>query len=65
IVGLVWSSVWTIGRGTTVVTLPPGSLGMVVSSAIVFAVTLLMLRSKLGAPLLILLSGVVGIFALR
>lgn len=65
IVGLIWSSVWTISRGTTIVTLAPGSFGMVISSAIAVAVTLLMLRTKLSAPLLILLSGVVGIFTLR
>jgi len=56
IVGLVWSSVWTISRGT-----PAG----IVPYAITGIVAVLMLRTKLSAPLLILLSGVVGIFALR
>jgi chromate transporter len=56
IVGLVWSSVWTIGRGTASGILPYAITGIV---------TLLMLRTKLSAPLLIALSGVVGIFALR
>lgn len=65
IVGLVWSSVWTISRGTPVATLPVGSVGMIVASGVVLAVTVLMLRTKLSAPLLILLAGAVGIFALR
>jgi chromate transporter len=65
IVGLVWSSVWTISRGTTVRMLAPGSFGMLLSVAIVVAVTFLMLRTKVGAPLLILLAGGVGVVALR
>ncbi|HVN68323.1 MAG TPA: chromate transporter [Candidatus Binatia bacterium] len=65
IVGLVWSSVWTIGRGTALLTRPPGSAGMIASALVVVAVTLLMLRSKLGAPLLIVLAGAVGVAALR
>lgn len=65
IVGLVWSSVWTISRGTTVITLRPGSIGMLVSVVVVVAVTALMLRTKLSAPLLILLAGGVGVAALR
>ena len=56
IVGLVWSSVVTIARGT-----PSG----VVPYAVTIVVAGLMLRTKLSAPLLILLSGVVGIIALR
>lgn len=56
IVGLVWSSVWTIGRGTA---------SGIVSYLTVAVVTVLMLRTKLSAPLLIVLSGVVGIVALR
>lgn len=56
IVGLVWSSVWTISHGT-----PTGW----VAYGITAAVTILMLRTKLSAPLLIALSGVVGIIALR
>jgi len=56
IVGLVWSSVWTISRGTA-----EGP----VAYAVTAIVTLLMLRTKLSAPLLIALSGVVGIIALR
>ena len=56
IVGLVWSSVWTIARG-----LPASIVAYVVAAV----VTVLMLRSKLSAPLLILLSGVVGVVALR
>ena len=65
IVGLVLSSVWTIGRGTTAATLSPGSLGMLISVAVVATVTLLMLRTKMAAPLLILLAGGVGVVALR
>jgi chromate transporter len=65
IVGLVWSSVWTISRGTTVITLSPGSVGMLVSVSVVLAVTALTLRTKLSAPLLILLAGGVGVAALR
>jgi chromate transporter len=56
IVGLVWSSVWTISRGTATGVLPLAITGVV---------TLLMLRTKLSAPLLIAASGVVGIVALR
>jgi chromate transporter len=56
IVGLVWSSVLTIGRGAS-------------TSAIAYAVTaivvLLMLRTKLAAPLLIVLAGGVGVVVLR
>jgi chromate transporter len=65
IVGLVWSSVWTISRGTTVLTLRPGSTGMIVSLVIVAAVTLLMLRTKFNAALLIVAAGAVGVVALR
>jgi chromate transporter len=56
IVGLVWSSVWTISRGTATGIVPYAVTGIV---------AFLMLRTKLSAPLLIVLSGVVGIFALR
>lgn len=56
IVGLVWSSVWTIARGVE---------ASAVAYAIAVVVTVLMLRSKLSAPLLILLSGAVGVAALR
>ncbi len=56
IVGLVWSSVWTIGRGA------PSSVAAYLTSA---AVVVLMLRTKINAPLLILLSGAVGVAVLR
>jgi chromate transporter len=56
IVGLVWSSVLTISRGA------PSS---VVAYGITAIVILLMLRSKIGTPLLILLAGGVGVAALR
>lgn len=56
IVGLVWSSVWTISRGTA---------SGLVAYAITLVVTVLMLRTKLSAPLLIAASGAVGIIALR
>ena len=56
IVGLVWSSVWTIARGA------PSSVVAYATSAVVVA---LMLHTKINAPLLILLSGGVGIAALR
>ncbi len=56
IVGLVWSSAWTISRGA-----PSG----LVAYATTGAVVVLMLRTKLSAPLLILLSGAVGVVALR
>jgi chromate transporter len=56
IVGLVWSSVWTIARGA------PGSA---VAYALTAAVAVLMLRGSVSAPLLILLSGGVGVAALR
>jgi chromate transporter len=56
IVGLVWSSVVTIGRGA-----PQNAVAYVLSAVVV----LLMLRTKLAAPLLILLAGGVGVAALR
>jgi chromate transporter len=56
IVGLVWSSVSTIARGA------PSSVAAYVTSA---AVVALMLRTKINAPLLILLSGAVGVALLR
>jgi chromate transporter len=56
IVGLVWSSVWAISRGTATGIVP---------YAVTAVVALLMLRTKLSAPLLIALSGIVGIIALR
>jgi chromate transporter len=56
IVGLVWSSVVTIGRGA------PSSVVAYVLTALV---VLLMLRTKLATPLLILLAGGVGVVALR
>jgi chromate transporter len=56
IVGLVWSSVWSIARGA-----PSGIIGYGITAA----VALLMLRTKLSAPLLILLAGAVGVAALR
>jgi len=56
IVGLVWASVLTIARGT-----PSG----IVAYAVTAIVAVLMLRTKLSAPLLIVLSGAVGIIALR
>jgi chromate transporter len=56
IVGLVWSSVITIGRGA------PSSVLAYVVTAVVAA---LMLRAKVATPLLILLAGGVGVVALR
>ena len=56
IVGLVWSSVVTIGRGA------PASA---VAYGVTAIVVLLSLRTKIGTPLLILLSGAVGVAALR
>lgn len=56
IVGLVWSSVATINRGA-----PASALAYVVSATVV----LLTLRTKVSAPLLILLAGAVGVVALR
>jgi chromate transporter len=56
IVGLVWASVLTIARGTA---------SGVVPYTLAAIVALLMLRTKLSAPLLIVLSGAVGIVAFR
>lgn len=56
IVGLVWSSVVTIGRGA-----PTSTIAYVVTAVVTF----LMLRTKVGTPLLILLAGGVGVVALR
>ena len=56
IVGLVWASVVSIARGA-----PSG----IAAYAVTGVVALLVLRTKLSAPLLILLSGAVGIVVLR
>jgi chromate transporter len=56
IVGLVWSSVIAIGKGTT--HSPAGY-------AIGIVITILMLRTKISAPALIGISGVAGIAFLR
>ena len=56
IVGLVWSSVFTIGKGVA-----HGTAAYVIAAV----VTLLMLRTKISAPALILLSGAAGIVVLR
>lgn len=56
IVGLVWSSVVTIGRGA-----PASAIAYAVTAVVV----LLMLRTKFSTPLLILLAGGVGVVALR
>jgi chromate transporter len=56
IVGLVWSSVVTIGRGA-----PAKPIAYAITAVIIF----LSLRTKIGTPLLIVLSGAVGVAALR
>lgn len=56
IVGLVWSSVLTIGRGA-----PSSVLAYFITAVVLF----LMLRTKITAPLLILLAGGAGVVALR
>jgi len=56
VVGWVWASVVTIGRGA------PASADAYGVTAVV---VLLSLRTKIGTPLLILLSGAVGVAALR
>ncbi|HEX3670971.1 MAG TPA: chromate transporter [Candidatus Cybelea sp.] len=56
IVGLVWSSVVTIGRGA-----PSGPIAYAVTGVVL----LLMLRTKIGTPLLIVLAGGIGVAALR
>lgn len=56
IVGLVWSSVLTIGRGA-----PSSSVAYVITAVVL----LLMLRTKIATPLLILLAGGAGVVALR
>ena len=56
IVGLVWSSVFTIGRGA-----PQNWLGYLVTGVVL----ILTLRAELPAPLLVLLAGGVGVAALR
>lgn len=56
IVGLVWSSVFAIGKGVA-----HGKAAY----AIAGVVAVLMLRTKISAPVLILLSGAAGIVALR
>jgi chromate transporter len=56
IVGLVWSSVFAIGKGVA---------SGAAAYAIAAIVAVLMLRTKLSAPLLIVLSGVAGVAVLR
>lgn len=56
IVGLVWSSVFAIGKGVA-----HGAAAYVIAAV----VTVAMLRTKLSAPTLILLSGAVGIAVMR
>jgi chromate transporter len=56
IVGLVWSSVFSIGKGVT-----QGAAAYSIAAV----VTVLMLRTKISAPVLILLSGAAGILFLR
>lgn len=56
IVGLVWSSVVTIGRGA-----PTSDIAYGITAIVV----VLMLRSKISTPLLIVLAGAVGVVALR
>jgi chromate transporter len=56
IVGLVWSSVWTIARGT-----PSGPLAY----ALVVVVAVIALRTKVSGPLLVLLAGSLGVVLLR
>jgi chromate transporter len=56
IVGLVWASVFAIGRGA--VTKPVGY-------GIVLVIAALMLRTSLPTPLLILLAGIAGAVLLR
>ena len=56
IVGLVWSSVWTIARGA-----PANAVAYVTAAVVAF----LMIRTKVSAPLLIVMAGAVGVVALR
>jgi chromate transporter len=56
IVGLVWSSVFTIGKGVA-----HGVAAYVIAGI----VAVLMLRTKLSAPMLIVLSGAAGMIVLR
>jgi chromate transporter len=56
IVGLVWASVYTISRGTASGPIPYTITGLVVIAT---------LRTKLSAPLLIGISGLLGMLLLR
>jgi len=56
IVGLVWSSVWTISRGAPVGALAYGVTGIV---------AIVMLRTTLSTPLVIAAAGIVGMLALH
>lgn len=56
IVGLVWASVLAVGKGAT-----HSPFGYTIG----VAVTILMLRTKIGAPALIGLSGLAGLVLLR
>ncbi len=62
IVGLVWASVYTIGRGTSIGLRSTDGL---IAIGVCALVALATLRTKLSAPLLIALSGVVGLAFLR
>lgn len=61
IVGLVWSSVFTIGKGA----IPPSGTAHWLAYALAGAVTIGMLKTKLSAPMLILISGAAGVAVLR
>lgn len=56
IVGLVWSSVFSIGKGVA---------QGIAAYTIAGIVTILMLRTKVSAPILIVLAGAAGIVVLR
>ena len=68
IVGLVWASVYTVGRG---VAFPPpwpitaGTWVNLVPYAVTALVMIATLRTKLSAPLLILLAGAAGAVFMR
>ncbi len=68
IVGLVWASVFTIGRGVDFPPAWPVTLGTwtnLVPYAVTAFVLLAMMRTKLSAPLLILIAGVAGTVFMR
>jgi chromate transporter len=65
VLGLVWASVWTIGRGAIDPSILHGGYAGVVTALIAVLAAVLMLRTEWNQSLMILVAGVVGALVLR